>query len=342
MKVTIKDIAGIAGVSLSTVSRALNDNPIIKQETRDKINKIAKELKFEFNAGARSLSSRKTGNIGIVYETHIGQLGPSLYINQLFIELRHALERIDLDTIVLEGYRPETGASNIDRLLRQQKVDAFIIVHDNISIEDYKSMKSHDIPFVQLQLLPRYIKKEKIDYFFADNTAGGRMATEHLINMGCKKILTVLPHDVNYEEYANRTAGYKEALEANNIEYNPDYVIPADFSFSVGHKLFNDIPDLIKSVDGIFFQTDIQAFGFLTIAKERGIKIPEDLKIIGFDDSPICEAISPTLSTIHQPKTELAEYACKRIMELLNGESTEELIQNIIAPKVIIRESSQK
>ncbi|MGL1891178.1 MAG: LacI family transcriptional regulator [Spirochaetaceae bacterium] len=341
MRVTIKDIAKIAGVNMSTVSRALNNNPKIKLETRDKIKKIAVEMNFEFNAGARSLSGKKTGNIGVVYETHIGQLGPSLYINQLFIELRHVLERSDLDTIVLEGYHPDTGVSNIRRLISQQKVDAFIIVHDKITAEDYKSMRSAKIPFVQLQLLPSQIEREYIDYFFADNKKGGYIATEHLIKQGCKKILTVLPHDVTYEEYTSRTVGYRKALEDNNLEYNKDYVIPADFSFSVGNKLLNSNSDLIKSADGIFFQTDIQAFAFLTIARERGIKIPEDLKIIGFDDSPICEAITPTLSTIHQPKTELAELACDRIMELISNKKLDSLNQEIVSPTLIVRQSSE-
>lgn len=340
MKVTIKDIAEMAGVSLSTVSRALNDSSLVKQGTKDKIKEIAKNTKFEFNAGARSLSSRKTGNIAVVYEIHQGQLGPSLYINQLFIELRHALEKIDLDTIVLEGYHPDTGASNIDRLLRQQKVDGIIIVHDHITIKDYESMIDEQIPFVQLQLLPRYIERERIDYFFADNTSGGYIATEHLIAQGCKKILTILPPEVDYVEFANRTTGYKQALKKHNLEFKEQFIIPAKFSFSVGHDLFDSSLELIKSADGIFFQTDIQAFGFLTIAKERGIRVPEDLKIIGFDDSPICEAITPHLSTIRQPKVKLAQLACNRIMDLINKKSNDHLVQEIVSPALVVRSSS--
>lgn len=341
MKVTIKDIAAQLDVSASTVSRALNDSPLIKKETRDKIQELAKELKFQFNAGARSLSGRKTGNIAIVYEIHQGQLGPSLYINQLFIELRHVLEKSDLDAIVLEGYSPGSEPSNIDRLLRQQKVDGFIIVHDHITVKDYESIKEADIPFVQLQLLPRYVEREKIDYFFSDNTKGGRIATEHLIEMGCKNILTVLPPEVDYEEYSNRTLGYKQALEAHGLKFKSTNIVPANFSFSVGNELFNDHEELIRRADGIFFQTDIQAFGFLTIAKERGIRIPEDLKIIGFDDSPLCEAVTPNLSTIHQPKMKLAELACNRIISLINGKDGSELVQEIVPPSLIVRGSSE-
>lgn len=341
MKVTIKDIAAIAGVSLSTVSRALNDSPLVKEGTRDKIKEIAKDTKFEFNAGARSLSSRKTGNIAVVYEIHQGQLGPSLYINQLFIELRHALEKIDMDTIIIEGYNSESSVSNIDRLLRQQKVDGFIIVHDHITVKDYNSIKDYNIPFVQLQLLPNLMKIENIDYFFVNNENGGYIATKHLIDQGCKTILTILPPETEYKEYKDRTTGYKKALSDNNLDYNDSYIIPVDFSFSVGNDIFDNYLNLINKSDGIFFQTDIQAFAFLTIAKERGIRVPQDLKIIGFDDSPLCSAITPNLSTIRQPKLEITELACLRIMELINKKNCDHLVQEIVSPSLILRGSSE-
>ncbi|QEN03684.1 LacI family transcriptional regulator [Thiospirochaeta perfilievii] len=340
MKTTLKDIADIANVSLSTVSRALNDSPLIKVETKAKIKEIAKELKFEFNAAARSLSSNKTGNIAVVYETHIDELGPSLYINQLFVELRAVLEEVEFDAIVLEAINPKTGDSNIDRLLRQQKVDAFIIVHDHIEKEVYENIKDSGIPFVQLHLLPRYVERESVDYFFADNTKGGYIATEHLIHQGCKTILTILPYPIDYEEFANRTLGYKNALKKHNLEFKDEYIIPAEFSFSVGHEIFEKHLELINKADGIFFQTDIQAFAFLTIAKERGMSIPKDLKIIGYDDSPLCKAITPNLSTIKQPKTKLAELACARVIDLINKKDLEVVSQTVVAPELVIRQSS--
>ncbi len=340
MKTTIKDIADIANVSLSTVSRALNNSPLIKLETKAKIKEIAKELKFEFNAAARSLSSNKTGNIAVVYETHIGELGPSLYINQLFVELRSVLEEVEFDAIVLEAYNPKTGDSNIDRLLRQQKVDAFIIVHDHIEKEVYDNIKDSGIPFVQLHMLPRYVERTEVEHFFADNTEGGRIATEHLIDQGCKQILTILPPEVDYEEFANRTTGYKKALEDHGLEFRDEFVIPCEFSFAVGHEIFEKHLDLINKSDGIFFQTDIQAFAFLTIAKERGMNIPQDIKIIGYDDSPLCKAIVPNLTTIQQPKTRLAELACGRVIDLINKKDADVMSNVIVPPILVVRESS--
>lgn len=336
---TIKDIALLAGVSHSTVSRALNDSPRISDSTKEKIKTIAKSMNFEFNAGARSLKSRKTGNIAVVYEAHVDQFGLSLYLNLLFTELRHVLERMDMDAILLEGYHPETGASNIDRLLRQQKVDGFLIVHDNITKKDYEGIKDAGLPLVQLHMNPFYCEKEQLDYFFADHFLGGLLATEYLISLGCSRILTVFPNDTDSYEYKKRTDGYRQALENHGIEFKESLTYITDCSYNKGYNLFNEIPNILKNIDGIFFQTDIQAFGFLSAAKEMGISIPGDLKVIGYDDAPICESTSPRLTTIQQPRKELAKLACERMMDLINKKNNDYKVQEIIPPLLIVRES---
>ncbi len=340
MKVTIKDIAAIAGVSHSTVSRALNDSPQISSKTKEKIKDIARSMNFEFNAGARSLSGRKTGNIAVVYNTNNDQFGSSLYVSQLFIELRHFLERMDMDAILLEGYHPETGASNISRLLKQQKVDGFLIVHDYITGKDYESIKRSELPVVQLHMIPKYCRKEDLDYFFTDHILGGKIATKHLIDCGCRRILTILPNDFASDEYKQRTLGYKQALVDNGIRYDESLVITIDCSYMRGFKLFDTIPEIIKNVDGIFFQTDIQAFGFLAAARERGVRIPEYLKVIGYDDAPICELTIPQLTTIHQPRKKLAELACSRIIDLVNKKNNDLRKQEILIPSLVLRETS--
>lgn len=340
MKVTIKDIAAIAGVNHSTVSRALNDNHQVSQATTKRIKEIARSLNFEFNSGARSLKSSKTGNIGVVYEGHFDQFGSSLYIDTLFIELRHMLERIDMDTILLEAYHPESGISNLDRLLRQQKVDGFLIVHNAITKKDYESIIDTGLPLVQLHMEPKFFNKDKLDYFISDNIEGGRIATEYLIKKGCKKILTIKPNDSESDEYRQRTMGYKIALETNNIQYSQELVISTDCTYKKGYELFDSIPKIIDNIDGIFFQTDIQAFGFLNAALVKGIDIPGEIKVIGYDDVSVCQSSTPKLTTIHQPKKELAELASSRIMEIINKTSDRTLVQKKLHPELVIRGSS--
>ncbi|MBN2617315.1 MAG: LacI family DNA-binding transcriptional regulator [Spirochaetales bacterium] len=341
MSATIKDIAEIAGVSLSTVSRALNDNPKVKQATKDEIKKIAKSLNFEFNAGARSLSSRISGNIALVYDAFIDQFEVSLYINQLFLEIRHNLEDMDMDTILLTGYNQKTKESNIKRLLRKQKVDGFLIVHDSISNEDYKAIKKAEIPIVQLHMVPRKDVSVRFDAFYTDNFAGGRMATRHLIELGCKKILTVLPFEGGNAEYKARLLGYKHELESNGFKYSEKLVLHEECSYSLGYRMLTEYKKLLDGVDGIFFQSDIQAFGFLTAARESGIDIPGKIKVVGYDDVPMCESVIPNLTTVHQPRKELAKLSCNKIVDLINKKNISSTPSCIsLTPELVIRDST--
>jgi len=247
---------------------------------------------------------------------------------------------MDMDAIIIEGYHPDTGASNIERLLRQQKVDGFLIVHDQITNRDYNSIQEAGLPLVQLHMRPRFFKGEKLNAFSSDNIYGGKLATNHLIKQGCKNILTVLPNEEKSLEYIDRTKGYLLALEESGIEFNPEYVIKIDCSYTKGYDLVQSIPHLIKKADGIFFQTDVQAFGFLTAAKESGIKIPQELLVIGYDDTPVCEYTSPLLTTIHQPKKELARLAANRIMELINKVNYDKYTVEVVKPTLVLRKSS--
>lgn len=341
MRSTIKDIAQIAGVSLSTVSRALNDNPKVKESTKTEIKRIAASLNFEFNAGARSLSSNITGNIALVYDSFVDGFEFSLYINQLFLEVRHILEEMDMDTIILTGYNIHTGASNIERMIKKQKVDGFLIVHDHIKNEDYKAIQSAGLPIVQLHMIPRKDVSVRFDSFYTDNFTGGKLAAQHLIDKGCKNILSVMPHSDDTVEYNSRLLGFKQALEVNNLKYNENHAIEIDCSWLGGYKLFETHVEEIKKADGIFFQADIQALGFIAAAKERGVDIPEDIKVIGYDDIPMSENMIPGLTTIHQPRQQLARIACERIFELVTKKESNNKPSCItIKPTLVVREST--
>lgn len=337
MKVTIKDIARIAGVSHSTVSRALNDNSQVSKKTRERIKKIAEDMNFEFNAGARSLKSKRTGNIALVYDIAQDRFGASLYINQLFIELRRALTKLDMDTILVEGYNTVSGESNILRLIRQQKVDGFLIVNDKIRKAEYQKIMENRLPVIQVHMHPTYFDHTEINSFVTHNKKGGYLATQHLLDRGCRKIVTVYPGELRAIEYRDRTEGYMDALKEYGIEVDESLMISMESSYDGGAMVMDVIKD--REVDGIFFQTDIQAFGFLNRANMEGVKVPESIKIIGYDDIPLAQSSWPSLTTIHQPKEIIAEEVCNRLIKLLNG-NTEENINHSIDPTLIIRKTT--
>ncbi len=342
--VTIKDIGKLVGMSHSTVSRALNDSPLVSLETREKIKRVARSVNFEFDAAGRSLSNRKTGVIGVIYNSHLERFGSSLYTNQLFVDLRHQLESFQLDSILLEAYNPGTGNSNISRLVRQNKVDAFLIAHTRISREDYRLMLQSAKPVVQLHKKALYHQMDELDYFLTDNVAGATMACDHLLDSGCRNILTITSkcRDETNPEFADRVEGTRRSFENHGLAFDPASLVDVgDCSFEAGYQLVHERPELFERVDGVFAQADIIAFGCVSALKERGFSIPDEIKVIGFDDCSVCTMIRPTISSVHQPREELSRLACQRIHQLLSGEASAARVQSVLTPGLVVRESTR-
>ncbi|MBI9102556.1 MAG: LacI family DNA-binding transcriptional regulator [Spirochaetales bacterium] len=370
-RMTVKDLARIAGVNHSTVSRALNDSPRVHEATRVRIKALAQEHNFQFNSNARSLSRRKTGVIGIIYPAGMEDFNSSLYTNRLFIDLRKKLEFYQLDGILLEAYHPDTGKSNIERLISQNKVDGFLIIHGDIKSKDYDLIKEWKLPMVQVHLSSNNYSTDEIDYFFTDNRKGGELAALHLLERGCQRFFDVsfmgcskkedLSDDdfldsERYGEGADRSRGFAVGLV--NIPELRRYNYSIDGSFQAARGFVKFHRNEFKKGDGLFFHSDLMAFGGLTAFRELGIKVPEEIKIIGFDDSPIASLMGVGITTIHQPREELAERACSRISALLSagvgelrGEDTktensnnEQLekkrVQELLEPALVIRETT--
>ena len=380
-KPTIRDIADIAGVSHSTVSRALNGSPLISSSTTGKIRLIAERLGFEFNESARRLKNRKTGIIGVIYYSALNDFRSSLYTNELFRDLRHNLERFGLDALLVEaragaragtgvragteagavgtgGVRGETvsedspedvakpvpagkpGQSNIIRLILQNKVDGFIIIHPEILPEEYSLIKTHNLPVVHVHTVPKLIPRDAFDCFFTDNFIGGRLAGEHLITSGCRKIQVVRIHEEDSEEFHLRSAGCLDALAKAGLSVDSEQSLSCSCSYEGGYEIAVKNIAYLKSLDGIFVPADITAFGFLNALREAGISVPGKLKVIGFDDSPVSRLTLPTLTTIHQPRELLTEMACRRMNTLLFEDAPRDPVVEYLSPSLVVRGST--
>ena len=345
--VTIRDIAKLAGVSHSTVSRALNDSPLVRGETKEKIRSLADELQFSFNAGARSLRGVQTGVVAVIYPAAMDVFGSSLYVQQLFLEIRWALEAEELDAILIGAYNDGTGESHVRRLIRQSRVDGFLLIHGEILREDYRLIRDSGLPLVQLHIPPRHIPLGEVDCFLTNNEEGGYLATRELLKRGGRRIITLRMREdprpspsAHPGESDDRTAGYRRALEEAQIPFDPALVRECPCSFPGAYRLVYREQELFRRGDGLFAQADILAFGALTALKELGVAVPDRMKIVGFDDSPLCLLPAPPLSTIHQPREELARRAVGRLKELLEGIDPEVKHRRRLSPSLVVRESS--
>ncbi|VBB09206.1 laci bacterial regulatory protein hth signature [Lucifera butyrica] len=344
MAVTIKDIAKIAGVSYSTVSRSLNNSDLVADETKEKIKSIAGELGFAFNANARSLSTKKTGTIGIIYPEsyYIDVFDVNLFYNSLHNQIRRSLEREELDLIIAFPRNRVNGpSSNIERLVKSRKVDGLILVNpalDELDKDALKLMQSNKIPFVFLHHCPDDSRlSEEHNVFATDHFKGGYIATEHLIRYGHKQIACITARESG-EEYANRTAGYKAALDAYEIPFNPDIFFNGDRSFQSGYHIIMNTKDKLKKFSAVFAQTDMMALGAIEALKELKVRVPEDIAVVGYDDIEIVNFFKPLLTTVHQPREKIAVLACETLINMMKGNKQKR--RNVLVDPILIRRES--
>lgn len=342
ISVTIKDIAKLANVSHTTVSRCLNDSPLISEKTKNRVLKIAKELNYEVNSSARSLSTKKTGIIGVIYQQELEDFGSSAYINELFLELRHNLETLQLDTILLEAINPDTFMSNTIRLIRQHKVDGFLMIHGQISPNDITYINEYDIPAVQVHFKPDYLDLNTMDYYITDNIRGGYIAANHLIERGCRKIIALECSPNIGKEFEDRTTGFKNAVKEGRLAEEDCMVFKMKCKYLSAYHFVHEHIELIRTCDGIFAQADILASACITALKEHGLRVPGDIKIVGYDDSFYSTLVPPFITTVHQPREEITVKACNRILDLIKTDEEEikSLEQEQIEPYLIIRETT--
>lgn len=339
INITIKDIAKIAGVSHSTVSRSLNNSPRVKQETKDKITAIAEKFDFEFNAGARSLSTRKTGTVGIIHPELYNDYSGSLFSNSLISEIMKRLDVAGIDSIPVFSENRENSSSNIRRLARQQKVDAFIIVDSLVSVEDWNFISKFNIPTIQLHYKPKYNPPEKINYIYSDNIIGGRLATDYLIEHGCKTIMCITIKS-EHPEILDRLEGFSNSMKQHNLDIDKNLIFEEECTLFNGEKVIRENKDKLKKIDGIFVHADIMALGVINELKKIGYRVPEDIRVIGYDDIELGTYFAPRLTTIHQPKETLAEKACSKLNEIMgNNPESGEILQEIVSPYLVERDS---
>ena len=337
-ELTIKELAKIAGLNHSTVSRALNNSPLISDETKQRVLKLADEYNFELNANARGMRTKKTGTIGVIFAEFEDRFRDLQYLGSLMNSLRYTIEAKQYDSIITFPVNPETGKSNIRKLIQQKKVDGLLLVVQSLEKDDWEILNESKIPFVSLHFKWPGSYQQQINYVYPDNFRGGYLATECLLKAGCRNIICLSENSGPYE-FQERTRGFNEALADWGIEHPDKNIFSGRSSFDSGYNFIMEHKNLLNKTDGIFAQTDMNAIGAIEAMKELGIRVPDDIAVVGYDDIDIDYFFRPRLTTIHQPREKHSEIACRKLIDMIENNNKAELIQQIIVPELLIRES---
>ncbi len=331
MQVTIKDIARKTGVSYATVSRALNGRSGVKEDTRALVLEEARKMGYQPNAIARGLVLRHTHTLALVI--------PDI-TNPYFPEIARGVE----DAASLLGYSVFLCNTNWDaekeklyiKTLLEKRVDG-IILHPAYNVGD-DHFNDFQIPVVLLNKIPSVVEYSSIE---VDNVRGGFLATKHLIDGGYKKIAFIGGSESSPSN-AERKEGYKLALNKYNIPIDESLIMSGKFKSESGYDNMKKLIDSDNTPDAVFGGNDVIALGVLHCAQEHGLKVPEDIGIIGFDDIPYANLPQIQLTTIEQPKYQMGKYAIELLMKSFKDGPEREVKKIILEPKLRARKTTRE
>jgi len=330
--ITMDKVAKEAGVSVATVSRVLHDSSLVTKKTKTKVRKVINELKYEPNMLGKNLRFSETKIILILL---------SNIENPFFSEIIHGIHYIatknGYNLLICEREEITKGNESYFNLLTQKLVDGMIILDPAMEpAVDLKKLQdiAERYPVVQCC---EYYPDVKAPYISIDNLTASKEVVNYLISIGCRKIGLV-----NYNEKLIfsqlRKQGYLETLNEHNLDYREMYVIESGLNFENGQKAANYFLSLGNKPDALFVVADLFAIGMLKVFKEKRVRIPQDLKIFGFDNINFSAWCNPSLSTVSQPTFKIGNKAAEVLIERIKQKSK---IANVILDhKLILREST--
>ncbi len=345
-EITLRDVAKAAGVSMATVSRRLNDSSLIPEKTRKRIREIADQLGFDFNTHARSLITRRVGTIGIILPPDYDQLGVNLYHGTLHSSLRSVLECNDIDLLVSFLNNHFTGGNNVRKLVARKKVDGLIIVQPLFEQELIDYLHAKEMPFVFSHYPPPDPCPPDVDIIYPDNEYGGYIAGQYLGSIGKKRILCITTpgEKVTEREFVLRLAGARRGLWELGITLGADDLLYGNQTMESGYDAVMGAAGRLRSYDAILALNDLMAIGALLAAGKLGLRVPDDLALIGYDDTDLAACIRPSLTTIHQPREELSLVTCERLLEIIRtlraGVGSRDARRTLLTPKLVVRETT--
>lgn len=299
---TIRDVARRSGCSVGTVSRALNGYPDVAEQTRARILQVATELEYQPEAAARSLVTRRSHVIGVFLDT--GEDHPDLqhpFFHEVLVGLKGAVGRADYDLLMFtrqESNNVFGRQSYLDRC-RQHGVDGVVLM-GQIDEAELRSILRSEIPCIGVDLDPGDGKA----LVCSDNVTGAKLAVDHLYELGHRRIATVTGL-LETPPGRDRLRGYREALQEHRLAYRDEYVAYGDFYVDSGSRAMEELLRLSEPPTAVFVASDLTAIGAMRSCASAGVRVPEDISLVGFDDIPMAEHVQPSLTTVRQDKVSL-------------------------------------
>ncbi|NLY20538.1 MAG: LacI family transcriptional regulator [Tissierellia bacterium] len=333
MTATIKDVAKMAGVSISTVSRVINDSKPVSPESRRKVLKAIDELQYEPNEIARSLVTKKSNIIGVI----VNDIGKS-YVSQVVRGIEEVGRMYNYDILLSSTYGDSEAETKYVKLLQQKQVEGIIIISEIHNAELMEYLEAMRLPFVYLN---RFYIIEKLPTVSISNKKGAIKMTNHLVEQGHKKIAYISfdkDNGRNVELY--KIEGYSEVMEGAGL--NPMIINLPNTSPESYIDIMSKIIDKIKNneITAIFAHSDESAIKIINLLYDEGIKVPEDVSVVGFSDIDMASIYRPRLTSVKEPFYDYGAVSARRLLKEISGEGTDE--EKIYLPEYVIERETVK
>ena len=330
MPLTLEDIARLSGVSRSTVSRVINSDTKVKEETRLKVLKVIQSINFQPNLAARGLATGRTNVIGVVIPARVSVIFTDPYFPQFIQGVSSACNNRTY-SVMLWLAEPEYERHMISRILHNGLVDGVVVAKALMNDPIVDSLFESKMPFILIGRHPTL----DVNFIDVDNLQAGRKATLHLLRLGYKRVATITGSQdqiVGYDRYQ----GYLQAIKEYDRTIRPELVMEGDFTEEGGYNAMSRL--ILQKTDAVFVASDMMAYGAMRAIHEANLRIPEDVAIVGFDDIPASARTSPTLTTVRQPVLQMGS---KAVDVLINAiENDIKLTQHVILDtELVVRES---
>jgi DNA-binding LacI/PurR family transcriptional regulator len=332
---TSRDIADLAGVSQATVSRALRNSPLVRQETRERVQQIARELNYFVNRNAAGLRTRQSNTIALLLFDETG--GGDAQINPFFLSMigyitRSAASR-GYDVLVslqqlTDDWHVEYQASH--------RADGLILLGygDYVSYrEKLDALAAANTRFI---IYGPIVRDQPGHSLGCDNETGGHMATSHLLRLGRKQIVILGDTSQRHPEFESRYVGYAKALRDAGLLPDPDLSVYAQNTEELSYAAMRQLISSGQTLDAVFAVTDVLAIGAMRALADAGLRVPGDVSVVGFDDLPSAAYVTPALTTVQQNIREAGEGIVRAIAGLIEGKPVESIQME---PKLIVRDS---
>ncbi|MFD2612654.1 LacI family DNA-binding transcriptional regulator [Paenibacillus gansuensis] len=337
MSVTIKDVARIAGVSPSTVSRVISNHPRISRKTSDKVKQIMTELGYHPNIMAQSLVSRTTNTVGIILPRPAEELFLNLFFSEVIRGIVSQTSRAGYDLLMTSGATEAEEVEAMTRLVRGRRIDGVLLLHSRSNDPMIKLLKEEEFPFV---LIGRSADDPDIVSVDTDNVQAAYDAARHLIMQGHERIGFV-SGPPNLMVSQDRLAGYRKALKEAGLETRDEWMVEGEFLQESGYRAMSFIMNLPEPPTALVVTDDVVTFGVVRGLTELGYRVPDDISLVSFNNIALAEMSTPPISSVDIGIYQLGYTASHSLLRSIQGETGGQT-RMIIPHRLVVRESSLK